>query len=70
MKLPDDPLLRALEARIVNQLEDMRLEIAKGNCADFAEYKRKCGVVQGLDDALGWLEVTAREYMLEEDGEF
>ena len=70
MKLPDDPMLRPLEAKIVNQIEDLEHEIAKGNCSDFADYKKKCGIVQGLDDALGWLEVTAREYMLEEDGEF
>ena len=70
MKLPDDPMLRALQAKILGQMDDLRFELAKGNCTDFADYKKKCGMVQGLDDALGWLEVTVREYRLEEDGEF
>ena len=68
MSLPDDPMLRALEVRIINQMEDLQLEISKGNCTDFADYKKKCGIIQGLDDALGWLEQTAREYIFEDDG--
>jgi hypothetical protein len=49
-------------------MEDLQLEISKGNCTDFADYKKKCGIIQGLDDALGWLEQTAREYIFEDDG--
>jgi len=48
----------------------LTIELAKGNCKDFADYKRKCGVIQGLEDSLGWLEVIAREYHLEDDGEY
>ena len=70
IKLPDDPVLKGLKLKIENQIEDLTIELAKGNCKDFADYKRKCGVIQGLEDSLGWLEVIAREYHLEQDGEY
>jgi len=70
IKLPDDPVLRSLLTKMEGQIEDLTTEIAKGNCKDFADYKRKCGIVQGLEDAIGWLELVTREYHLEEDGEY
>jgi hypothetical protein len=68
IKLPDDPVLKALLHKVEGQIEDLTIEIAKGACKDFADYKKKCGVIQGLEDALGWLEVIARDYHLEDDG--
>ena len=68
IKLPDDPVLKALLHKVEGQIEDLTIEIAKGACKDFADYKKKCGIIQGLEDVLGWLEVIARDYHLEDDG--
>ena len=70
LNLPNDPILKALVQKIEEDIEDLTKDVAKGSCKDFAEYKKKCGALDGLDIALGHLENLAREYLLEEDGGF
>lgn len=67
VRIPDDPVLKAMQLAIEHQLEDTIQDIAKGTCKDFAEYKKKCGIVQGLEDSLGWLQVVIQEWNIEQD---
>jgi hypothetical protein len=43
-----DNLAEFLRKSLRQQMNDMADHIAGGGCADFAEYKRCCGVVEGL----------------------
>jgi hypothetical protein len=43
-----DNVAEFLRKSIRTQMNDMADHIAGGGCADFSEYKRCCGVIEGL----------------------
>lgn len=48
MQTASNNLGDALRKALRQQMNDMADHIAGGGCTDFAEYKRCCGVVEGL----------------------
>ena len=48
MQTASDNLAEFLRKSLRNQMNDMADHIAGGGCADFPEYKRCCGVIEGL----------------------
>ena len=48
MQTASDNLAEFLRQSLRNQMNDMADHIAGGGCADFSEYKRCCGVIEGL----------------------
>ena len=47
-----------LIAQAVQELKDA---LALGVCGDFAEYKKQCGRIQGLEDALAIFEEACKK---------
>ena len=48
MQTVSDNLAEFLRKSLRQQMTDMADHIAGGGCADFSEYKRCCGVIEGL----------------------
>ena len=48
MQTASDNLAEYLRKSLRQQMNDMADHIAGGGCADFNEYKRCCGVIEGL----------------------
>lgn len=44
----NDNLAEFLRKTLRQQMNDLADHIAGGGCADFSEYKRCCGVIEGL----------------------
>jgi len=42
------PEMEQYRANLRKQMNDYADDVATGGCADFPEYKRLCGVIQGL----------------------
>lgn len=47
----NDNVLDALKKVLREQMNDMADHIATGGCNDFPEYKRCCGIIEGLAKA-------------------
>ena len=48
MQAASDNLAEFLRKSLRQQMNDMADHIAGGGCIDFSEYKRCCGIVEGL----------------------
>ncbi len=48
MPIPSDNVAEFMRKAIRHQMNDMADHIAGGGCSDFSEYKRCCGVIEGL----------------------
>lgn len=48
MQTASNNLAEVLRKVLRNHMNDMADHIAGGGCADFPEYKRCCGIVEGL----------------------
>jgi hypothetical protein len=48
MQIASDNLAEFLRKSLRQQMNDMADHIAGGGCIDFSEYKRCCGIVEGL----------------------
>ncbi len=48
MPIPSDNVAEFLRKVIRQQMNEMADHIAGGGCFDFPEYKRCCGVIEGL----------------------
>lgn len=48
MNASQENLPHFLRKRLRDQMNELADHIAGGGCADFSEYKRCCGVVEGL----------------------
>ena len=48
MQTASDNLAEFLRKSLRQQMNDMADHIAGGGCIDFSEYKRCCGIVEGL----------------------
>lgn len=61
--------MKYLLDRIAEQRENYVTFLAKGSVADFAEYKRICGFVQGLDSATSTIQDLAKRMERSEEDE-
>lgn len=48
MQTANDNLAEFLRKFLRNQMNELADHIAGGGCVDFSEYKRCCGVIEGL----------------------
>ena len=54
-------LVSAFEARVNDSVSEHAASLISGSAADFADYKRVCGVVAGLELALEILKQTMEQ---------
>ena len=47
-----DALLKRVKTKIVAEVTDARAGISSGACSSFEDYKKRCGLVSGLEQAL------------------
>lgn len=62
MSLHDDPIIKAFEHRIKGKISDMSEYLASGKCSTFDDYKRRTGMIAGLDESLNILDDIIKNY--------
>lgn len=66
MSFHDDPLIQAIRRGIQEKIADLGAGVAKGQCASFDDYKRRTGMINGLDMAALIIDEIVKGYGEEE----
>jgi len=62
-----DPTLQYLQDKFLEERKEMEQFISQGSLKDIAEYAKLCGIIQGLDRALGFVSDLATRMEHDED---
>lgn len=70
MSLEVKRFVKAFETVVQQATLQRSMQLGKGQCADFPEYKRKVGEIAGLEAAVGLARDMLRQMELAEDEDF
>lgn len=57
-----DPVLTLLVQKLRAKITTLTTFVANGSCSTFEEYKSKCAEIRSLNEQIGIVQDTAREY--------